>query len=290
MVTYNHEKYIRKAIEGILMQKTEFKFELLIADDSSTDDTSLICNYYQNLCPGIIKFIHRQENLGSIANFTDLFGYCNGRYIAICEGDDYWIDPYKLQKQVDFLESHDNIVACFHDTLIINADGHIIKNYYPKPRFDLITIKDMLWLHYVPTASLIFRNNIIRDYVIPNEILSGDRFLELSLAMHGDFYRMSEEMCVHLKHESGLSKSAKHQNTLNRLQSNFKLYGSLKKIAFKENKKISIFNPKIATSSMCICIFYFKRFRLKNMVKYFVISMYHFCLNPLEFFQQKYFR
>lgn len=108
-ITYNHEKYIRQCLEGFVMQKTHFRFEAIVHDDASTDGTADIIREYEAKYPDIIKPIYETENQyskhdGSLRHIMDK--HTHGKYIAICEGDDYWIDPFKLQKQVDFLESH----------------------------------------------------------------------------------------------------------------------------------------------------------------------------------------
>mgnify|MGYP001248218371 CR=1 FL=1 len=109
MITYNHEKYIAQAIEGVLMQKTNFLFELVIGEDCSTDSTRVICKEYADRYPNIIKLLpDAGKNLGMMENAIRTTMACTGKYIALCEGDDYWTDPYKLQKQVDFLEAHND--------------------------------------------------------------------------------------------------------------------------------------------------------------------------------------
>lgn len=112
--TYNHGPYIRQCIEGVLMQKTNFPFELIIGEDYSTDETRDIVFEYAKKYPDIIRVITADYNVGSKANGRRCIRACRGKYIAICEGDDYWIDPYKLQKQVDFLELHPSysLVCC----------------------------------------------------------------------------------------------------------------------------------------------------------------------------------
>lgn len=115
--TYNHEKYIRDALEGFVMQQTNFRFEIIVHDDASTDGTAKIIRKYAEKHPKIIKPIYEKENLyskhdGSLRRVMDVA--CQGKYIALCEGDDYWTDPLKLQKQVDFLESHPDYVMCAH--------------------------------------------------------------------------------------------------------------------------------------------------------------------------------
>ena len=122
-ITYNHELYISKALDGFLMQKTTFPFEIVIHDDASTDKTADIIREYTEKFPKIIKPIFETENqyskhdgsLGRIMNAA-----CKGKYIAFCEGDDYWIDENKQQIQVDFLEKHLDYTMCFHDAKIID--------------------------------------------------------------------------------------------------------------------------------------------------------------------------
>ena len=123
---YNHEKYIRDALDGFVMQKTNFKFEVLIHDDASTDHTADIIREYENEYPDIIKPIYSKENQyskkdGSLSRIQ--YGRAKGRYIAICEGDDYWTDPLKLQKQYDAMEKHPEVDICAHavNTVIANT-------------------------------------------------------------------------------------------------------------------------------------------------------------------------
>lgn len=116
-VTYNHAPYIRQCLDGFIMQKTTFNIEILIHDDASTDETADIIREYEFKYPDIIKPIYQKENQyskGIKVSFTYNFPRAKGKYIAMCEGDDYWTDPYKLQKQVDFLESHPDYSICSH--------------------------------------------------------------------------------------------------------------------------------------------------------------------------------
>ena len=113
--TYNHEPYIRQCLEGFMMQKTDFPFEVLVHDDASTDNTSSIVKEFEAKFPDIIKPIYQLENqyhkkIDILTTY--LFSRAKGRYIALCEGDDYWTDPLKLQKQVDFLEQNPLYIQC----------------------------------------------------------------------------------------------------------------------------------------------------------------------------------
>lgn len=121
-ITYNHEKYIAEAIESFLMQKTNFKYEILIHDDASTDDTAKIIKKYEEKYPDIIKPIYQIENQYSKGKKVSSNNYnrAKGKYIALCEGDDYWTDPYKLQKQVDYMEKNKDCGGCFHAGKILN--------------------------------------------------------------------------------------------------------------------------------------------------------------------------
>lgn len=113
-ITYNHELYIRKCIEGVLMQQVNFPIEFIIAEDCSTDGTLAVCKGYAEKYPDLIKLITSENNVGAIVNERRAMKAAKGKYIAFCEGDDYWTDPLKLQKQVDFLEENLEYSVTFH--------------------------------------------------------------------------------------------------------------------------------------------------------------------------------
>lgn len=124
-ITYNHEKYIEKAINSFLMQKGNIIFEIIIHDDASTDKTSEIVKKFERKHPKIIKGIYQSENQYSKGKkvFLEALKYASGKYIANCEGDDYWTDPYKLQKQITYMESHNDCSMCVHSAITINENG-----------------------------------------------------------------------------------------------------------------------------------------------------------------------
>ncbi|HIZ70023.1 MAG TPA: glycosyltransferase [Candidatus Prevotella avicola] len=131
-LTYNHAAYIRQCLDGFLMQKTTFKFEVLVHDDASTDGTTEILKEYVSKYPDIIKPIVETENQYGKIGFSGIFALMNqrskGKYIAFCEGDDYWIDPLKLQKQVDFLESHPDYGMIYTAFDRVDVNGNTIVN------------------------------------------------------------------------------------------------------------------------------------------------------------------
>lgn len=123
---YNHSAYIAQTLDSFLMQETDFPFEILISDDASTDDTAEIIRRYEREHPDVVRPVYLQENIYSQGKnlYTEvLFPRVRGRYICICEGDDYWTDSSKLQRQVDFLEAHPEYSACVHDTVLHYCDG-----------------------------------------------------------------------------------------------------------------------------------------------------------------------
>ena len=113
-ITYNHEAFIAKALEGFISQKTDFPFEAIIAEDCSSDNTRKIIKDYTLKFPHIIKPIYREKNIGALPNYYDALSKVKGQYVAICDGDDYWTDEYKLKKQVEFLDDHPDYAMCCH--------------------------------------------------------------------------------------------------------------------------------------------------------------------------------
>lgn len=122
MITYNHEPYIRQAIEGVIMQRTDFEFELVVGEDCSKDKTREICFEYQKKYPDKIRILWWHENVSKLGgNSRRVRAHCRGAFIALCEGDDYWIDPLKLQKQVDIMRKYPNVGICFCGSKIYNT-------------------------------------------------------------------------------------------------------------------------------------------------------------------------
>jgi glucosyltransferase len=127
-ITYNQEKFIKDALDGFIMQKTNFPFEVIISDDKSTDDTPKIIAEYAKKYPEIIKPLLRDKNLGVSENFLSTIDKAQGKYIALCEGDDYWVDANKLQRQYDFLEKHNEFVAVQTDVdIVYEKTGRLIR-------------------------------------------------------------------------------------------------------------------------------------------------------------------
>lgn len=208
MITFNHENFIGDAIEGVLMQETDFDFELIISNDASTDKTDSIIKQYINSHPksSCIQYINHTENIGMMNNLITTFQICEGKYLALCEGDDYWIDKKKLQKQVDFLESNLNYNICFHDVKI--RDGNIFSQQSLTKDLlnrDTFTIEDLAKTNFISTTSVVYRNHIVN--IFPTWFKHspvGDHVLHLLHAQNGKTYFMKEEMAVYRKHSNGV--------------------------------------------------------------------------------------
>lgn len=165
---FNHEKYIRQALDSFVMQKTDFPFEIVVHDDASTDGTADIIREYERKYPDIIKPIYQTENQYSQGKNPSEFmlPIMRGKYVALCEGDDYWTDDTKLQKQVDYMESHPDCTLVGHQGIRVNEQGETISEYFPdthKADYD-IDLHDLDYLSVFHTSSMIFRISFFTDH------------------------------------------------------------------------------------------------------------------------------
>ena len=223
-ITYNHAPYIQECLDGFLMQKCDFEYEVLIHDDASTDGTAKIIKEYQEKYPHIIKPIFQTENQWSqgIRNIQSRYNFsrAKGKYIALCEGDDYWTDPLKLQKQVDFLEENEEYVLTFHDVKIVNNDQIISPNKIPQKNRRDLSAKEMCGSITIPTLSIVFRNFCNSFIEIMPNVVNGDKALIAFLSEHGKAKYLPFSSGAHYRiHETGvwsvLDRDAKNKNYLN---------------------------------------------------------------------------
>ncbi len=215
-ITYNHEKFISDAIEGFLMQKTTFPVEILIHDDASTDKTPHIISKYEKKYPEIIKPIYQKENQYSKGIKPGLINRKRalGKYIALCEGDDYWTDPYKLQKQTEFLENDINccLVACNTMEVDVNKNVSHIRNrvYFADGKnHRSLSFEDIAGAPVIPfhTSSVIFRNI---NYQLPgffNQVLNGDYYLFSIIALKGKVVCLKDCMSAYRKNPGSLTQN-----------------------------------------------------------------------------------
>lgn len=208
-ITYNQTDYISDCIESIFLQKTNFDFKVYVGDDNSTDGTWEKLLKYQmklgsKLC--LIRNINKTAYLPGKLNFINTLSECKAKYIALCEGDDYWTDPYKLQKQVDFLERNDNYALVFHDVKILK-DGVLVKDYLTRQVEETTTILDLADGNYIHTPSVAFR---YREDLIPNWFYDcpiGDYALHMLSSQYGKIKKLSDTMAVYRVHSNSYYSS-----------------------------------------------------------------------------------
>lgn len=210
--TYNHENFIRQTLDSILTQQVNFDFEVIVGDDASPDSTPKIIQEYHQKFPNIIKPLLHPKNLGGYGKGNTLatLAVCQGQYIAAMDGDDYWTNPLKLQKQADFLDNNSDFVACFHNALIHFEDGSHPDTYVnDENQKEVTTIEDLVGedeIWYMATSAVMFRNGIIKEY--PqwfHESKSGDIPRYILLGKHGKFRYINEVMSVYRKNGGGMS-------------------------------------------------------------------------------------
>jgi glycosyltransferase involved in cell wall biosynthesis len=207
MVTYNHEDYIAQAIESALMQKTNFDFEIIIGEDFSVDKTREIVSNYASKYPEKITALLHPYNLGGggTINSLNTFKACRGKYIAQLEGDDYWIDPYKLQKQVDFLEANLDYAICYHRVYEENDNGDRALDFYNSSTEEkTYTLNDLAQGNFIHTPSVVFRNNLFDK--LPQWFTSasvGDFVVHVLNARCGKIKYLPDIMAVYRVHGGG---------------------------------------------------------------------------------------
>lgn len=242
---YNHEKYIRKTLESFMMQKVNFKMEVVIHDDASSDNTQAIIKHYEEEYPEIIRPIYQDINQvslerGRVSRLT--YGAAKGKYIALCEGDDYWTDPLKLQKQVDFLEANPEYTLCFHNALILWDDKSQPPRYFTtKDQKETSTIEDVIDRWFIPSASMMFRRKCITPF--PEwfkGIYNGDWALHMICANNGNIGYIDEVMSVYRKTNTNLSATMNSSNVLKNVIHTLQVFNENTEFKYDESIKLRI--------------------------------------------------
>lgn len=212
MITYNQEDYIEEAIKGILAQKVPFNVEVIIAEDCSPDNTGKVIDRYISNCPDNfnIKYFRHDKNLGPIRNLDWALKKCKGEYIAWCEGDDYWTDSSKLNKQIAILEQNPSIAMSTHNGLIkyeyINKTDELF-NKRESLEKSTFSFDDVLSKWFIPSASMVFRKKLVDQLPVwYKTVYNGDWTLQLlATSKSGDIHYLDEVMCVYRRNEKSLS-------------------------------------------------------------------------------------
>ena len=262
MITFNHEKYIIQAIEGVMMQQTTFPIELIIGEDCSTDNTRKICLEYKANYPELITLRLPESNLGIMKNFTETMYAANGKYIALCEGDDYWTDQYKLQKQVDFMEFNPEYCLSFHKVQVVSEGVEYLSLYDHLEERQYLS-EEVYDKWTIPTCSVVFLKPSKRIR-FPKVILFGDIYLYLSLLEFGKGY--CHDFCGAVYRRNVNSVSV--QNNIELVKMMFYQYKYMLK-RFPKYKKISKRNMNNWLEGLIYAPYF------KGIWKYRVYKMYY---------------
>lgn len=284
---YNHEEFIRETLEGFVMQKANFRFEAIVHDDASIDGTAEIIREYAEKYPDIIKPIYEVENQyskkdGSLDRI--MYKACKGKYIAICEGDDYWTDPYKLQKQVDFLEAHTDYVMCSHRYIEFNQESKKFADYISPCemngcvlglKYDLKFLVRGGWLAHPLTC--MYRRSAYNLYALEKYKIVTDAVLFFYILKTGYGLCMSDEMAVYRIHDNGIWSGIEEN----------------KKRLFEFNRRIDIYKIERSYDAAVYLLSQFTKtmsrvFVLKHLFLFMKV-MHILCVNFGIFFSAKLF-
>ena len=259
MLAYNQERYIDEAIRSVMLQQTDFPFELVIGNDGSGDRTGAICREWQKRYADRIVLIDRPKNIGLIPNFMQTYPHCKGTYIAICEGDDFWTDKSKLQRQVDFLDTHPDYVLCFHRVINYYADKGTksLSNGGQQTDTD---IHDLALSNYISNVSAVFRNHLLPDGLPKwfGEVSTYDYALHMLNAQFGKIHYMKRPMAVYRQHGKAIWSQAAETS---KLDISLKVRELL--MEYFRDSRPDVYEP-LRNSYTAICLNHIRHYRHTN--------------------------
>lgn len=204
MITYNQEKYIEEAVKSVVKQKTRYNYEVLVADDASTDNTSAIIEKLKIEYPGKIIYLRREKNLGLQSNFIDAYKRAKGKYVAICEGDDFWCSKHKLERQVDFLESRPDYSVCFHRVINYYSNNNSKSFSNPNQKKSL-TLEELAKGNVITNLSVMYRK--LGSDKLPGwlyDVKLFDYGMHSIHASYGKIGFLNYPMAVYRRHSKGI--------------------------------------------------------------------------------------
>ena len=224
LLAYNHARYIRQALDSALAQQADFPWEICLGEDESGDGTREICREYAARHPERIRLFERRRADAILIggrptgryNLLETLKACRGRYIALLDGDDYWLSPLKLQRQVDFLESHPEIAVCGHRVRCIDAaGGPHAELSLPPPGKNRCTTHDLLERNFLATCSVMYRARLFGEFP-PwfSRVRTGDWAMHLLNSLHGDIAYLDEELAAYRLHAEGVWLGADEKQRL----------------------------------------------------------------------------
>lgn len=253
---FNQKDHIKKCLDGFVMQKTNFKFEVIVYDDCSTDGTRDIIEEYSNRYPETIKTIFPEHNIAKSEGFYKInqlvYNQMNGKYIAFCEGDDYWTDENKLQIQVDYLENHPELVGCFHKSVRKNIVNPEVKDiYFPQAVLknvkEVYTNKDIQKKYFIETCSVMYRFDKYKEDFLstyPQKIVNGDTYMLNYFSLYGNIGYIDRLMSVKTINNSGIWNSQKQSTD----EKNMKYAEEIVRLPIVLNNLYKRFNKKCLIS------------------------------------------
>lgn len=230
VTTYGHENYISEALDSILSQETKYPFEVLVGEDASPDNTRIILRKYEENYPGKFKMFYRPYNFRSVgkSNLSDLKKRARGKYLIVLEGDDFWTDKFKLEKQITFLETHPEYVGVAHNCIVVGEDSKPNGEAYPECKDSEYSLK--LFSNDIlagQSATFMYKNYLLFPFfdtsIIDKMLSPGDRLLCFAIAAHGKIYVMQETMSAY-RHvtKGGYSFSANSKYIFDESENYFK--------------------------------------------------------------------
>lgn len=280
ITTYNHEKYIQECLESIFAQEFSGTYEIIIGNDNSSDGTErIITSLIENHPKGnVINYKKNIPNLGYVKNTLFTFSQAKGKYIAILDGDDMWIDIQKIQKQFDFLEQNTDFAAVGSDSLVIYEDLPLPSEKFSTHGGSVLEKENLTDTKIMQTSTFFFRKDILKDD-FPTDIISADRCLYLLAGCFGKVKVMEEQTAVYRQFSSSISKRTKYEDMIK----DFQIISFVKKYngSYKISKLKNYFYYTLMSYSRGISVKRFFKAAFGYMV-YNIISK--FSLNPLKLF------
>ncbi|MEN6426523.1 MAG: glycosyltransferase [Phycisphaerales bacterium] len=216
ILTYNHERFIGEAIEGVLMQKTDFPYELVITEDCSTDGTRDVIRRYCQKYPDRVRVLLNRHNIGPHRTIVRGYQACRGRYVTCMDGDDYWSSPDKLQRQADLLDRHSDCAMCFHSVTPLRDDEPQGSTpWRPRKVQETYTLADILDCNFIAACSVMYRKGVFSEHPSWFFLLPvGDWTQHIAHAQHGKIGYIDEPMAVYRMHPGGVHSLRPREQTL----------------------------------------------------------------------------
>ena len=280
IITYNQENYIEKCVMSAINQKTNFKYRILVGEDCSTDKTKDILKIIENKYPNRLKIIYNKKNIGANDNFNHLLKLSNSKYIAVLDGDDYWIDQNKLQMQYEYMEKNPNCIICHTRTKVVDFQGNDLGYSYPIKRTKSKSdIKDQLKRNLISNLTAFYRNNYVNK--IPNyakKHYATDWIIYILLAQYGTIDFIDYITAAYRINEKGAMKST---NDIDKIKTKIKMYILLKnKLSKKYVKLIDKLINREKSKKYALLSYNYAINNKKNLgLKYLYISLFKYGFN-----------